>query len=309
MRFENYENKRVALHVMMLRSYTIVIVAIGTIFAYWLANGPLSGCWQTKLAQEIWRLLLVDFFISIIGGFVVQTICFNMQFQYMKYVDLPKFNVAQNTLCLIYDQTLFWMGFYLSPPLSIVVVAKMILTFYIKKLGLFKYCEMPPRTWRAAQTHALALALVFLGMVLVLGALGFIITNIPTNNCGPFRGNNYTWEAVIEKVIRLDKKSTLMTIVREITKPGIIASVLIAMRWVFVNAIYIYWVSRQWNINLLMIYYFGFFSTGVYYLRAKSQADKKMVQILRDMLVSQSRDKQFLIKRYTRMMSSKQNLW
>lgn len=46
----------------------------------------------------------------------------------------PGFDISRNTLNLIHNQTLFWVGFFFSPLLPMVMVVKMFLTFYIKKV-------------------------------------------------------------------------------------------------------------------------------------------------------------------------------
>lgn len=42
-------------------------------------------------------------------------------------------------------------------------------------------------------------------------------------------------------------------------------------------------------------------SVAVYYLRAQAEASKQMVHILREMLVWQARDKEFLLKSFTKV--------
>lgn len=44
---------------------------------------------------------------------------------------------------------------------------------------------------------------------------------------------------------------------------------------------------------------FILYSVAVYYLRAKAEASKQMVRILREMLVWQARDKEFLVKTFS----------
>jgi len=46
----------------------------------------------------------------------------------------PEFDIARGTLNIIYNQTLFIVGFYFSPLLALVIVLKMFVTFYIRKV-------------------------------------------------------------------------------------------------------------------------------------------------------------------------------
>ena len=45
----------------------------------------------------------------------------------------------------------------------------------------------------------------------------------------------------------------------------------------------------------------------VYCLRAKSQASKELVHILREMLVLQSRDKEFLLKEFSKVADERES--
>ncbi|XP_011299899.1 transmembrane channel-like protein 5 isoform X2 [Fopius arisanus] len=159
----------------------------------------------------------------------------------------------------------------LNPPLSLVMVVKMTMTFYIKKFGLMRHCEPPSTSWRAAQTQTLFLALAFLGMTGALTALGWVITSVKSSSCGPFRDYDYTWHAIIEEVLSLGRSSKLWIFVESIGRPGVGAALLIAM------------------------------IMTVYCLRAKAQASRELVQILREMLVLQSRDKDFLLNEFSKV--------
>ena len=53
---------------------------------------------------------------------------------------LPNFNVALNTLNLIYSQSLAWFGIFYSPLLPVVQLIKLILVFYLKKVTVLKNC-------------------------------------------------------------------------------------------------------------------------------------------------------------------------
>lgn len=228
MRFEHYSSKRTALYVTMIRVYMMTAIVIGTLLVYWLSYST-HDCWQTDLAQEIYRLVVLDFVVSIVGTFIAEAVRHKLYTLFWRRIGAPKFEIARNTLNLIYNQILFWVAFYFSPPLSLLIVIKMILTFYIKKFGLMQHCDPPSTPWRAAQTHTLFLALAFLGMTGVLVTIGYVITSVKSGGCGPFRNHDYTWEVVVDNVLNLRRDSGFWIVVTSITRPGIGAAILITM--------------------------------------------------------------------------------
>ncbi|XP_043466058.1 transmembrane channel-like protein 5 [Leptopilina heterotoma] len=268
-KMEKYSNDRITLYVTIIRMYTMTLVVIGTLLTYWITRGNFD-CWQTQLAQEIYRLILLDFIISVIGVLLVQMIrskCCTIAFG--KNVCSPNFDIARNTMNLIYNQTLFWVAFYFSPMMSVIIVLKMMLTFYIKKFGLVTFCEPPTKPWRAAQTQTLFLALALLGMVGSLIALGFVTIYKTTGDCGPFNAHNFIWEVFAEEILLVKRNSVVWSICEQFVGVGSMSVVLVIM------------------------------CISVYYVRAKAIATKEMVQILREMLIMQSRDKEFLLKGFT----------
>ena len=63
---------------------------------------------------------------------------------------MPNFNVALNTMNLIYSQSLAWFGIFYSPLLPVVQLIKLFLVFYLKKLTVLKFSspfkKVTPRT-------------------------------------------------------------------------------------------------------------------------------------------------------------------
>lgn len=227
-KFEHYSNKRTALYVTMFRVYTMTAAVMITLLFYWLYYSG-HDCWQTYLAQEIYRLVILDFVVSIVGNLITQAVHYRLHRMCGDKIGAPQFEIASNTLNLIYNQILFWVAFYFSPPVSLIIVLKMIFTFYIKKFGLIQHCEPPSISWRAAQTQTLFLALAFLAMTAILVNLGYIITSVKSGGCGPFRNHDYTWEVVIDHVLNLRRDSHFWVVVTNLAKPGTGAAILIAM--------------------------------------------------------------------------------
>jgi hypothetical protein len=226
-KYERYAKDRIAFYVTMIRVYLVAVIAMATLLTFWLTQGIQVGCWQTRLAQEIYRLIILDLFVSIFGVFLIQAVRSSRLLR--KKFGAPTFDIAHNTLNLIYNQSLFWLVHYLSPPISLVIIVKLLLTFYLKKCELLTYCEPPSKFWRAAQTQTLFLALTFLGMISAITVLSYVVINVDSHSCGPFAGKNYTWELVVERVFHVKRDSTFWNTLDEIANPGTGIALLIIM--------------------------------------------------------------------------------
>lgn len=270
---EHYNNKRTELYVTVVRNHAVAATIIGTLFAFWIINST-SHCWQTDLGEEIYRLIVLDFIASIFG----MCLQFTRSIFYKRLstkIPRPEFDIARNTLNLIYNQMLFWMGFYFSPLMSLIIVIKLIFTFYVKRYELKKCYQQSSQPWRAAQTQTLFLALAFICMIVVLFTIGYIITSVESDDCGPFRNYSHTWDFIVDGMLSLKRDSVFWSLVSKLARPVTGAVILVGM------------------------------CITVYCLRAKTEASKEMLQILSNMLLLQSQDKQFLMKSFAKLASER----
>ncbi|XP_026286527.1 transmembrane channel-like protein 5 isoform X1 [Frankliniella occidentalis] len=263
-RYEDYKNPRTALFVTLLRTFLLNIIVIGTTAVFWLTHS--QECWETALGQEVYRLFVIDFLISILLMGLVETVWSCIQRKFWKEHGPPEFDIAWNTLNLIYNETLFLVGFYFSPWLSAVIVIKLFITFYIKKAGALCNCQPPRKSWRAAQTHTLFLILTFIALLGVFLVFGYIIFRVSPSQCGPFSGYSYMYEAILNRIFQLKKDNLFWQAVMYLAKPGVVGGILIAM------------------------------SIATYILRAKAHAHAIEADILNNMLVNETKDKAFLFK-------------
>ncbi|KAJ9580188.1 hypothetical protein L9F63_004131, partial [Diploptera punctata] len=269
-RQEMYTNPRNALFVTLLRSFLMEGVVVGVVVAFWLTRKKSSDCWQTSLGQEVYRLVVTDFLLAVIGTSLAELLRVLIHKSVWKRIGAPEFDIARNTLNLIYNQVLFFIGFYFSPLLAFIVILKMFIMFYIKKLGVMHNCEPSARPWRAAQTQTVFLVLSFIASLIVLILLGYVVVQVDSSQCGPFHDYSYPYEMILG-MFQAEDKNTFLTVINFIVKPGVTAGILLAM------------------------------CVGVYYLRAKSHAHRSMVHILREMLVLEAKDKEFLLRSISRV--------
>lgn len=142
----------------------------------------------------MYRLVLYDFVFNVLAGgclgllkyilavydFLYQqnTTIFIRIFHYSKILKRTaglEFDIARSTLAIIYNQALFWIGILYAPLISVMVVVKIFLIWYIQKLFLLKLCVPSSRSWRAAQTQTVFLILTFLSLMFILAVHGYMI--------------------------------------------------------------------------------------------------------------------------------------
>ena len=72
-----------------------------------------SSCWENKIGQELYRLLILFFFGIIILSLIMETIYkFIQPWLSCMRLEPPEFDISQNTMLLIYGQTLTWFAIY-----------------------------------------------------------------------------------------------------------------------------------------------------------------------------------------------------
>lgn len=273
-RLEGYASPRTTLFVTLTKTFLMEAVVIGIIVGFWITYRSVSKCWETSVGQEVYRLVITDFLFTIVGTSLAEFCRSQIYKRIWKGIGIPEFDIARSTLNIIYNETLFIVGFYFSPLLALVVVLKMFVTFYIRKLGLLHSCRPSTRPWRAAQTQTFFLVLSFVASLMALILLGYIITQVESSACGPFRHYGYPYGVILDVFQVTDDSNGFLLFIRFITRPGVIGGILLAM------------------------------CVGVYYLHAKSLAYKGMVRRLRKILALEAKDKEFLLNSIARVTES-----
>ncbi|CAK1595758.1 unnamed protein product [Parnassius mnemosyne] len=260
-RLEFYK-PRTGFYVTLARTGLLDIGTLTLLLVYWARSG--SECWETSMGQEAYRLVILDALLSL---FLIPLVEFARSFIFkMNPSDSPpEFNIAYNSLTLIYNQAVLWYGMLFSPLLTVVVTFKFFLLFYVKRECALRACQPARKVWRAAQTQTVLYMLVTLSLFTTLFTIGSLFVRGSSQHCGPFRGYEAVYSVVSEGVLQLARRRTLAQVLAFLTRPGVIAFLLLSL------------------------------CVAVYYMRAKARAQRSMVGILRRMLVLQSKDKDFLL--------------
>ncbi|XP_052868847.1 transmembrane channel-like protein 3 [Anopheles cruzii] len=277
-RLEQYRQLATQLNIQLLRTFLLQLTIIGVLVVYWLAQThDDTGCWETAVGQELYRLVVVDFLLSTVLLPVARIVRYALHRRYGAALGPPPFCLESHSLGLIYNQTLLWFGLLFAPMLVPVVAVKFLLVFYVNKFELIYLCQPPTKLWRSSQTQTIFLVLVFVSLFAVLLTHGYIITQVRVSEtCGPFRGTQYMYQLFMQGILKLREEHLFWRAFVYVTKPAIIGGVLLAM------------------------------SVVAYYLRAKSRAQIAKVKLLKELLCMEAKDKEFLLANLSRIARGKE---
>ncbi|CAH2307071.1 transmembrane channel 7 [Pelobates cultripes] len=233
-------------------------------------NNNLYPCWETRVGQEMYKLMIFDFLIiSAVTLFVefprklIVTYC---SWKPAKWWGQQEFEIPHNVLEIVYGQTICWIGTFYAPLLPAIATVKYFIIFYIKKISLMENCRPSSRPFRASSSKFFFQVILLIGLVLACIPVGLGIAYVPSSKaCGPFMNFITSWE-IIPVTIK--------------TFP----------------------VGLQNLINVLASESFAvpFFLLSclvLFYVIALAGAHKKVVHQLQEQLTMESRDKLFLIRR------------
>uniref|UniRef100_UPI00398EE235 transmembrane channel-like protein 7 isoform X2 n=1 Tax=Pristiophorus japonicus TaxID=55135 RepID=UPI00398EE235 len=236
-------------------------------------NNKLYPCWETRIGQEMYKLMIFDLIIiSAVTLFVefprklIVTYCSGPPFTWWGQ---QQFAIPQNVLEIVYGQTICWIGTFYSPLLPGIATIKYFFIFYIKRISLMNNCRPSTRPFRASSSNFFFLAVLLIGLPLACIPIVFGIALISSSKaCGPFIKYNTAWNIIPETINNFPK----------------------GLRHL------LYGLGSE----AFAVPFFVFVCLILFYLVALAGAHKRVVNQLRDQLTMQGRDKQYLIRKLTR---------
>lgn len=129
---EEYHSPGTVLHIHLLRNFLLVTAIIGPLVLYWTEESKNIQCWETTFGQDIYRIIVVDLIFSCVGVPLYYAFRYLLHRQFPHKFTLPPFNISHACLKLVFSQTLTWLGMLFSPVLTLVLVIKMAIMFYLK---------------------------------------------------------------------------------------------------------------------------------------------------------------------------------
>ncbi|XP_017321089.1 transmembrane channel-like protein 7 [Ictalurus punctatus] len=158
-------------------------------------------CWETRVGQEMYKLTLFDFLITILVMVLVEfprrLVVDHCSCKLAQWVGRQEFVVASNVLALVYSQTVVWCGALFCPILPLINTIKFIIIFYCKKVTLFQNCRPAVRTFRSTSSNFFFFLVLLFGWVLSSVVLIYSVASIhPSYGCGPFRFSSSMWTVI-----------------------------------------------------------------------------------------------------------------
>uniref|UniRef100_A0A8C7A896 Transmembrane channel-like protein n=1 Tax=Neovison vison TaxID=452646 RepID=A0A8C7A896_NEOVI len=165
-------------------------------------------CWETRLGQEMYKLLLFDLLTGLAVMLLIQfprkLLCGLCPGALGRVVGTQEFQVPDEVLGLIYAQTVVWVGSFFCPLLPLLNTVKFLLLFYLKKFTLFSTCSPASRTFRASTVNFFFPLVLLLGLAISAVPVLYSLFLIPPSKlCGPFRGQSSIWAHIPESIYTL----------------------------------------------------------------------------------------------------------
>lgn len=237
-------------------------------------------CWETFVGQQFIKLYSTDIFIQFFMTFFINfprsLIARHTENKVLRFVGEQEFDLPKHVLDIFYSQTVCWLGCFFAPLLPMVAVIGTFLLFYIKKFTCLVNSTPSNKIYRASRSNCLFMFNLLISFILAMIPVGYSIAKImPSKSCGPFRGLETVWSFLSMTFSQFPNwlQSTLSFL--GTAAFGIPAFVIL---------------------SLLLYYYY------VMWL-----ANKHMVTVLKNQLVLEGHDKQFLLNRLSAFIKQQQD--
>eukprot|EP00053_Salpingoeca_punica_P020638 m.212113 g.212113 ORF g.212113 m.212113 type:complete len:865 (-) comp19558_c0_seq1:232-2826(-) len=203
-------------------------------------NFTTNACWEDRLGQAMYQLLLFDFIFAVFGPLLIYGVR-RLLVAFGTVSSMLEFNVAENVLEQISRECFIWIGMFHCPFLPFIGAMMGVVLFFFKKTVLIKICAPPKRDFHFTSISSFKkLALVM--FLLCLFPIGYFIVFRNTSFCGPFRSYEFAYSLVSDTV---DKFPTAISNpIKFIGTPGF-ALPLIGLLLALAHNFYYHWRGKQ----------------------------------------------------------------
>lgn len=237
-------------------------------------------CWETYVGQQFYKLIITDFVTHFIITFFINfprsLIAKHFNGRFAKFIGDQEFELSKHVLDVVYSQTLCWLGSFYAPFLPAIAAVLNFFMFYIKKFACLVNSKPSAILYRTSRSNSLFMFVLLLSFVVAVIPIVYAVAEIiPSKSCGPFRGLNYVWEWAILAFLKMPN--------------------------IFQNFIF-FLGTAGFGIPCFIV-----LTLFLYYYYAVSVANKHMVQVLKNQLVLEGHDKQFLLNRLSSFIKQQQD--
>ncbi|KAF5296394.1 hypothetical protein FQA39_LY12513 [Lamprigera yunnana] len=238
-----------------------------------------TSCWESFVGQQIYKLVLTDFathiFLTFFINFPRALVARNCNNKVAKFVGSQDFELPRHVLDVIYSQTLCWLGCFYSPLLPAIATIICFLMFYIKKFSCLVNSTPSITIYRASRSNSMFMIVLLLSYVFAIIPIAYGIGELlPSESCGPFRALPSVWSYIVN--IFSTSPVWLQNILFFIGTAGFAVPAFVLL-------------------TLLLYYYW-----------AVNSANRHMVVVLKNQLVLEGHDKQFLLDRLSMFIKQQQ---
>lgn len=240
--------------------------------------GPLQ-CWETFVGQQFYKLLVVDFVTHVFVTFFINYprafLARHCNTKFTRFIGEQEFELSKHVLDIVYSQTICWLGTFYSPFIPATAAILHFGMFYVKKFACLHNSKPSAILYRTSRSNSLFMLVLLLSFVLAVIPIVYAAAEIvPSRACGPFRGLNSVWDAAIIAFLKLPT---------------------------YCQQIIFFFGTASFAVPCLV----GLILC-LYYYYAVSVANKHMVEMLKNQLVLEGHDKQFLLNRLSAFLKQQQ---
>ena len=237
-------------------------------------------CWETFVGQQFFKLYITDIFLQFFMTFFVNFprsfIARHTENKVLRFFGEQEFDLPKNVLDVVYLQAVCWLGCFFAPLLPLVTIIGTFFLFYIKKFACLVNSTPSSKIYRASKSNSFFMFILLISFILSTIPVGYSIAEImPSKSCGPFRGLRTVWALLFLTFSQFP--NWLQSILYFVGTAGFGVPAFIIL--------------------ILLLYY--------YY--AVSVANKHMVTVLKNQLVLEGHDKQFLLNRLSAFIKQQQD--
>ncbi|GAB0099050.1 Transmembrane channel-like protein [Sergentomyia squamirostris] len=269
-----------SLAVLLSRFYLLVSPQVEDAEVCYNAGRGTPQCWETFVGQQLYKLFIIDFvthiFVTFLINFPRALIAEHVNTKLARFVGEQEFELSKHVLDIVYSQTLCWLGSFYAPFLPGIAFILNFLMFYIKKFACLVNSKPSEIHYRASRSKSLFMFILLLSFAIAVIPVVYAVAELlPSRSCGPFRGLTSVWQAAILAFLKM---------------PTFIQNV------IFFFGTAAFAIPAAIVLLLLLYYYY-----------AVSAANKHMVVVLKNQLVLEGRDKQFLLNRLSSFIKQQQD--